>query len=70
MNAWTRKHSKQIRENDHKIRSFIFTIGTALAAIGMAITEASEEQVGGIHWNNNSGGAIVINRGYYFRFQD
>ena len=42
------------------------TIGTAIAALGIAITAVPEAKAGGIYWNNNGGGAIVINRGYYY----
>ena len=47
-------------------------IGTAIAALGLAITAVPEAKAGGVYWNNNGGGDVVINRettygprGYY-----
>ena len=41
-------------------------IGTAIAALGIAITVVPEAKAGGIYWNNNGGGGVVVNRGYYY----
>ena len=38
-------------------------IGTAIAALGLAITAVPEAKAGGVCWNNNGGGGVVINRG-------
>ena len=38
-------------------------IGTAIAALGLAITAVPEAKAGGVYWNNNDGGGVVINRG-------
>ena len=38
-------------------------IGTAIAALGLAITAVPEAKSGGVYWNNNGGGGVVINRG-------
>ena len=38
-------------------------IGTAIAALGLAITAVPEAKAGGVYWNNNGGGGVVINRG-------
>ena len=38
-------------------------IGTAIAALGLAITAVPEAKAGGVYWNNNGGGSVVINRG-------
>ena len=40
-------------------------IGTAIAALGLAITAVPEAKAGGVYWNNHGGGSVVINRGYY-----
>ena len=47
-------------------------IGTAIAALSLAITAVPEAKAGGVYWNNNGGGGVVINhgttygpRGYY-----
>ena len=42
-------------------------IGTAIAALGLAITAVPEANAGGVYWNNNGGGGVVVNRGttYY-----
>ena len=37
-------------------------IGTAIAALGLAITAVPEAKAGGVYWNNN-GGCVVVNRG-------
>ena len=37
-------------------------IGTAIAALGLAITAVPEAKAGGVYWNNNGGG-VVVNRG-------
>ena len=39
-------------------------IGTAIAALGLAITAVPEAKAGGVYWNNNSGGRV--NRGYTY----
>ena len=39
-------------------------IGTAIAALGIAITAVPEAKAGAIYWNNNGGGGVVIHRGY------
>ena len=41
-------------------------IGTAIAALGVAITAVPEAKAGGVYWNNNGGGGVVINRGYTY----
>ena len=41
-------------------------IGTAIAALGIAITAVPEAKAGGVYWNNNGGGGVVVNRGYYY----
>ena len=41
-------------------------IGTAIAALGIAFTTVPEAKAGGIYWNNHGGGAVVVNRGYYY----
>ena len=41
-------------------------IGTAIAALGLAITAVPEAKAGGVYWNNNGGGGVVINRGYTY----
>jgi len=38
-------------------------IGTAIAALGLAITAVPEAKAGGVYWNNNGGGGVVVNRG-------
>ena len=38
-------------------------IGTAIAALGLAITAVPEAKAGGVYWNNNGGGGVVFNRG-------
>ena len=38
-------------------------IGTAIAALGLAITAVPEVKAGGVYWNNNGGGGVGINRG-------
>ena len=38
-------------------------IGTAIAALGLAITAVPEAKAGDVYWNNNGGGGVVINRG-------
>ena len=38
-------------------------IGTAIAALGLAITAVPEAKAGGVYWNNHGGGGVVINRG-------
>ena len=38
-------------------------IGTAIAALGLAITAVPEAKAGGVYWNNNGEGGVVINRG-------
>ena len=48
-------------------------IGTAIAALGLAITAVPEAKAGGVYWNNNGGGGVVAGpygacaRGYYGR---
>ena len=37
-------------------------IGTAIAALGLAITAFPEAKAGGVYWNNNGGGGVVIHR--------
>ena len=37
--------------------------GTAIAALGLAITAVPEAKAGGVYWNNHGGGGVVINRG-------
>ena len=37
-------------------------IGTAIAALGIAITAVPDAKAGGVYWNNNGGG-VVVNRG-------
>ena len=39
------------------------TIGTAIAALGLAITAVPEAKAGGVYWNNNGGVGVVVNRG-------
>ena len=41
-------------------------IGTAIAALGIAITAVPEAKAGGVYWNNNGGGGVVVNRGYTY----
>ena len=38
-------------------------IGTAIAALGLAITAVPEAKAGGVYWNNNGGVGVVVNRG-------
>ena len=42
-------------------------IGTAIAAIGISITAVPGAKAGGVYWSNRGGGAVVVNRGYYYR---
>ena len=48
-------------------------IGTAIAALGLAITAVPEAKAGGVYWNNHGGGGVVAGpngacaRGYYGR---
>ena len=46
-----------------KTRTLGIAIGTAIAALGLAITAVPEAKAGGVYWNNNGGGGVVINRG-------
>ena len=46
-----------------KITTLGIAIGTAIAALGLAITAVPEAKAGGVYWNNNGGGGVVINRG-------
>jgi len=39
-------------------------LGT-VAALGVAFTTTPKAEAGGIYWNNH-GGAVVVNRGYYY----
>ena len=41
-------------------------IGTAIAALGLAITAVPEAQAGGVYWNNHGGGGVVVNRSYTY----
>ena len=41
-------------------------IGTAITALGLAITAVPEAKAGGVYWNKNGGGGVVINRGYTY----
>ena len=41
-------------------------IGTAIAALGLAITAVPEAKTGGVYWNNNGGGGVVIHCGYTY----
>ena len=66
------KPTDQARRNDHKTTTLGIAIGTAIAALGLAITAVPEAKAGGVYWNNNGGGGVVINRcttygprGYY-----
>ena len=38
-------------------------IGTAIAALGIAITAVPDAKAGGIYWQNNSGSGVIVNRG-------
>ena len=38
-------------------------IGTAIAALGIAITAVPEAKAGGVYWHNNGGGGVFVNRG-------
>ena len=38
-------------------------IGTAIAALGIAITAVPDAKAGGVYWNNNGGGGVIVNRG-------
>ena len=46
-----------------KTKTLGIAIGTAIAALGLAITAVPEAKAGGVYWNNNGGGGVVINRG-------
>ena len=37
-------------------------IGTAIAALGLAITAVPEAKAGGVYWNKNGGGGVVVNQ--------
>jgi len=41
-------------------------IGTAIAALGIAIAAVPEAKAGGVYWINNGGGGVVVNRGYHY----
>ena len=41
-------------------------VGTAVAALGIALAATPQAQAGGIYWNNNGGGGIIVNRSYTY----
>ena len=49
-----------------KITNIGLAIGTTVAAFGIAITAIPDAKAGGLYWNNNGGGAIVVNRSYFY----
>ena len=50
----------------------LFNAIATAAVIGGSLfaTAVPEAIAGGIYWNNNGGGAILINRGYYYGPRD
>ena len=49
-----------------RVTNIGLTIGTAIAALSVAVTTAPEAKAGSVYWNNNGGGSVMIHRGYTY----
>ena len=50
-----------------KFSNIRFAIGTAIAAIGLAVAAVPEAKAVSIYWNNYGGAhGVVVNRAYYY----
>ena len=45
-----------------RVTNIGLTIGTAIAALSVAVTAAPEAKAGSVYWNNNGGGSVMIHR--------